>query len=155
MTGPQCTVGSKYMKLTRRVLGHLLICSLVRLHCSLSNLLRTACFARALRCAHSLAHSPLYKRVCQFIHPCVCPSVHHAFSNIVWSKSKHFEIERAKSKISIFVTAKAKEKRILYLWCHWHSLIVFLWRKKCERQSKLCCNEEIDQKTLQPHLDKK
>ena len=41
----------------RRVLGHSLLCSLVRSHRLLMRLLCTACFARALRCAHSLARS--------------------------------------------------------------------------------------------------
>ena len=45
------------MKSTRRVLGHLLLRSLVRLYRSLIRLLRTAHFARALRCAHSFARS--------------------------------------------------------------------------------------------------
>ena len=45
------------MKSTRRVLGHSLLRSLVRSHRSLIRLLRTARFARALRCAHSLARS--------------------------------------------------------------------------------------------------
>ena len=51
------TVGSNDMKSTRGVLGHLLLRSLVRTHRSLIRLLRTARFARALRCAHSLARS--------------------------------------------------------------------------------------------------
>ena len=40
------------MKMICRVLGHLLVCSLICLHHSLIRLLRTACFARTLRCAH-------------------------------------------------------------------------------------------------------
>ena len=39
------------------VLGHSLVRSLVRSHRSLARLLRTARFARALRCAHSFARS--------------------------------------------------------------------------------------------------
>jgi len=49
-----CTVGRMTMKSTRRVLGHSLLCSLIRPHCSLIRLLRTA---RALRCAHSFSRS--------------------------------------------------------------------------------------------------
>ena len=45
------------IKSTRRVLGHSLLRSLVRSHRSLIRLLRTARFARALCCAHSLARS--------------------------------------------------------------------------------------------------
>ena len=56
-SGKQSTVGRMTMKSTRRVLGHSLLRSLVRLHRSLIRLLRTARFARALRCAHSLARS--------------------------------------------------------------------------------------------------
>ena len=56
--GPnQRTVGRMTMKSTRRVIGHSILRSLVRSHRSLSRLLRTARFARALRCAHSFAHS--------------------------------------------------------------------------------------------------
>ena len=44
------TVGRMTMKSTHRILGHSLLCSLVRL-------LRTACYARAVRCAHSFARS--------------------------------------------------------------------------------------------------
>ena len=51
------TVVFNYMKSTRRVLGHSLLRSLVRSHRSLIRLLRTARFARALRCAHSFARS--------------------------------------------------------------------------------------------------
>ena len=51
----RCTIGRITMKLTRGVLGHSLLCSLVRSHRSLICLLRPARFARALRCAHSLA----------------------------------------------------------------------------------------------------
>ena len=53
----QGTVVSKDRKSTRRVLGHSLLRSVVRLHRSLIRLLRTARFARALRCAHSFARS--------------------------------------------------------------------------------------------------
>merc|ERR1711951_261612 len=52
-----CTVGPMTMKSTRRVLGHSLLRSLVRSHRSLIRLLRTARFARALRCAHLFARS--------------------------------------------------------------------------------------------------
>ena len=45
------------MKSTRRVLGHSLLRLLFRLHHSLIRLLRTARFARALRCAHSFVRS--------------------------------------------------------------------------------------------------
>ena len=45
------------MKSTRRILGHSLVHLLVRLHRSLIRSLRTARFARALRCAHSFACS--------------------------------------------------------------------------------------------------
>ena len=45
------------MKSTRKVLGHSLLRSLVRSHCSLIRLLRTARFARALRCSCSFARS--------------------------------------------------------------------------------------------------
>ena len=45
------------MKSTRKVLGHSLLHSLVRSHRSLIRLLRTARFARALRCAHSFSRS--------------------------------------------------------------------------------------------------
>ena len=55
--GPRGTVGRMTMKSTRRVLGHSLLRSLVRSHRSLIRLLRTARFARALRCAHSFARS--------------------------------------------------------------------------------------------------
>ena len=53
----QHTVVSNDMKSTRRVLGYSLLRSLVRLHRSLIRLLRTARFARALRCAHLIASS--------------------------------------------------------------------------------------------------
>ena len=49
----RCTLGKNGMKSTRR--GHSLVRSLVRSHCSLICLLRTARFAPALRCARSLA----------------------------------------------------------------------------------------------------
>ena len=54
----QCTFGrmTKIDASMRRVQGHSLVRSLVRSHCSLIRLLRTARYARALRCAHSLAH---------------------------------------------------------------------------------------------------
>ena len=48
-------MGKKLMKLTRRVMDHSLIRSLIRSHRSLIRLLRTASFARALCRAHSLA----------------------------------------------------------------------------------------------------
>ena len=48
------------MKSTRRIIGNLLFCLLVRSHRSLIRLLITACFARALCCAHSFAHSPTH-----------------------------------------------------------------------------------------------
>ena len=54
---------------------------------------------------------------------------------IVWSKSKHYEIDWAKSKISIFISAKAKEKRILYLWCQLRSLIVLI-KKEMRRTNQ-------------------
>ena len=57
LNNDQCTVGSMTMKSTRRVRGHSLLRSLVRSHRSLIRLLRTARFARALRCAHSFARS--------------------------------------------------------------------------------------------------
>ena len=50
-------VGKIDMKSTRWVLGHSLVRSLVCSHHSLIRLLRTARFARALRCAHSFARS--------------------------------------------------------------------------------------------------
>ena len=62
----RCTLGRNGMNSMHRVLGHLLVCSLVRSHCSLICLLCTVCFTYALRCAplrllrsfaHSLAHS--------------------------------------------------------------------------------------------------
>ena len=51
----RCALGWNDTKSTRRVLGHSLFRLLVRSHHSLIRLLRTGCFARALRCAHSLA----------------------------------------------------------------------------------------------------
>ena len=45
------------MKSKYKVLGHSLLSSLVRSHRSLTRFLRTTRFARALRCAHSLARS--------------------------------------------------------------------------------------------------
>ena len=50
----QCTMGRMTMKSTRRVLGHLLLRLLV---CSHIRSLRTARFARALRCTRSFARS--------------------------------------------------------------------------------------------------
>ena len=47
----------KDLKSTRKVLGHLFLRSLARSHRSLIRLLRTARFARALRCAYSFARS--------------------------------------------------------------------------------------------------
>ena len=52
-------MGRMFLKSTRRVLGHSLLCSLVRSHHSLIRLLRTA---RALRCALSFAHLPTYSQ---------------------------------------------------------------------------------------------
>ena len=46
-----CTLGRNGMKSTSRVLGHLLVRLLDGSHSSLICLLRTACFARPLRCA--------------------------------------------------------------------------------------------------------
>ena len=51
------TTGRMTMKSTRRVLGHSILRSLILSHRSLIRLLRTARFARALRCAHSFARS--------------------------------------------------------------------------------------------------
>ena len=51
------TFGRMTMKSTRRVLGQSLLHSFVRSHRSFIYLLRTARFARALRCAHSSARS--------------------------------------------------------------------------------------------------
>ena len=48
-------LGRMTIKSTRRVLGHSLLRSLVRSHRSLIRLIRTARFARALRCSHSFA----------------------------------------------------------------------------------------------------
>ena len=53
----RCTMGSMSMIWTPRVLGHLLLRSLVCSLRSLICLLRTARFIRALRCAHSFACS--------------------------------------------------------------------------------------------------
>ena len=53
----QSTVGKMTMKLTRRVLGHLLICSLVCSRRYLICLLSIARFARALCCAYLFARS--------------------------------------------------------------------------------------------------
>ena len=53
----QMHYGLEQQKIQTAVLGHSLIRSLVRSHRSLICLLRTACFARALRCAHSFARS--------------------------------------------------------------------------------------------------
>ena len=53
----QRTLGWMTMKSTRKVLGHSLLRSLIRSHRSLIRLLRTARFARALRCTHSFARS--------------------------------------------------------------------------------------------------
>ena len=52
-----CTMGRMTMKSTRRALGYSVLRSLVRSHHSLIRSLRTACFARALRCADSFARS--------------------------------------------------------------------------------------------------
>ena len=87
------------MKSMRRVLGHLFIRTLIRSHCSLIWLLRTARFARTHWCAHSLASmltpslpSSWERDLClqiEFInrlvglsiHPYVSPSVHHKPKN--------------------------------------------------------------------------
>ena len=53
----QRTVSRMIKEQTHRVLGHSLVRSLVRSHRSLIRLLRTARFARALRCAHSFARA--------------------------------------------------------------------------------------------------
>ena len=50
-----CKLGSMTMKSTRRVLGHSPVRLLAHSHRSLIHSLRTACFACALSCAHSLA----------------------------------------------------------------------------------------------------
>ena len=54
-------VGWNYIRLTHRVVGHSLLCSHVRSHCSLIRLLRTASFARSRAPLHSfvrlLTHS--------------------------------------------------------------------------------------------------
>ena len=49
--------GLEQTRIETELLGHSLVRSLVRSHHSLVRLLQTACFARALRCAHSFAHS--------------------------------------------------------------------------------------------------
>ena len=56
------TMGRMTRKLTRRVLGHSLVRSLIHSHHTLIRFLRTARFARALRCAHSFARSPTRTR---------------------------------------------------------------------------------------------
>ena len=48
--------GPEQPRIQTALLGHSLVRSLVRSHRSLVRLLQTARFARALRCAHSLAH---------------------------------------------------------------------------------------------------
>ena len=53
----RCTVGRMTMKSVHRVLGHSLVCSIIRSHRSLIRLLRTAHSARALCCAHSFVRS--------------------------------------------------------------------------------------------------
>ena len=50
-----CTLGGRTTKSTRLVLGYSHINLLVYSHRSLIHLLHTACFARALHCAHSSA----------------------------------------------------------------------------------------------------
>ena len=54
-------IGSKQPRIGSEVLGHSLVRSLIRSHCSLIRLIRAACFARALCSAHlftrSLTHS--------------------------------------------------------------------------------------------------
>ena len=49
----QRTLGRMIMESTRRILGHLLVCLVIRSHCSLINIV---CFA------HSLSHSLIYSR---------------------------------------------------------------------------------------------
>ena len=56
------TMGRLSMELMRKVLGHSLVRSLVHSHHSLMGLLRTARFARALRCADSFARSLTFSR---------------------------------------------------------------------------------------------
>ena len=48
--------GLEQTRIETKVMGHSLVRSRIRSHRSLVRLLRTARFARALRCAHSLAH---------------------------------------------------------------------------------------------------
>ena len=64
----------------RRVLGHSLVRLLVRSHRLLIRLLRNARFARALRCAHSFAHSLIPELVEKWMITCLettwfCPTV--------------------------------------------------------------------------------
>ena len=55
--------GSEEPRIGSQVLRHSLARSLVRSHYSLICLLRTACFVRAFRCAHLLAHSEARRKV--------------------------------------------------------------------------------------------
>ena len=50
-------LGRDGMRSTRKVLGHLFVCSLICLYCSLICLLCTICFDQALHCARLLTHS--------------------------------------------------------------------------------------------------
>ena len=94
-TSHHCTMGRMTMKAKGKVLGHSLLRSLFGSHRSIIRLLRTARFARALRCAHSFdrslansltpglmgrrfldASTHLYKMVCLSVCPSVHPSVH-------------------------------------------------------------------------------
>ena len=66
-------MGKKDMKLTHGVLGYLLVGLLIRSHRSLIHLIhtlirlpRTVCFARAIRCAHSLTSSPAHGKELYF-----------------------------------------------------------------------------------------
>merc|ERR1712136_322498 len=81
--------GRKQPRIQTEVLGHSLVRSLVPSHRSLVRLLRTARFARALRCAHSFArsltsltHSLVIKGIIRWLF-CLC---FFLFSTIVyWS----------------------------------------------------------------------
>ena len=57
MTKAMVHYGPEHARIQTEVLGHSLVRSLVRSHRSIVRLLRTARFARALRCAHSFARS--------------------------------------------------------------------------------------------------
>ena len=54
---PTLHYGRKQPRIQTEILGHSLVRSLIRSHRSIFRLLRTARFARALRCAHSFARS--------------------------------------------------------------------------------------------------